>query len=175
MRWLRRRRLDRLLKPVLPGLRRFCRRLCRDADEAEDLLQEAVLAALGRFGKLRHEGAFKVWMHRIVYTVHLDRRDREARHRRRVDAYAQVVALPGATVDPAEARWLGRALATALDALPDLQREAVWLVDVEGLSFTETAEVLGCKRGTVASRVARARAALRQDLAQVAHEVGVLS
>ena len=174
MRFLKARRFDRLVGPHLPDLGRFAARLA--GAEGEDLLQEALLAALNRFDGLREEGAFRVWMYRTVYTTHLDRRDREARHQRRVDAVreAQLVPFPRDPGAALEDRRLGQCLARAIDALPADQREAVWLVDVQGLTFSETAAVLGIRRGTVASRVARARSALRLDLADVAREQGVI-
>ena len=176
MDWLRQRRFDRLVRPLISDLSRFARRLVRDPHEADDLLQESLLAGFRRFHRLDREGAFRVWMFRTVYTVHLDRADRERRHLRRVEASsrAQIIAFPNSPADTYEARELGHALAVALDRLPDAQREAVWLVDVQGLSFTETADVLGQQRGTIASRVARARASLRAELADVARERGVL-
>lgn len=177
MSWLRRVRFERLVRPILEDLGRFARRLTRDPCEAEDLLQEALLAGLRRSERLHSDAAFRVWMHRTIYSVHLDRRDRAARHQRRIEAsrQAQILTFPRGPGDALEARRLGQALAAAIDALPAEQREAVWLVDVQGLSFTETAEVLQIRRGTVASRVARARAALRIDLEAIAREAGVLS
>ena len=62
-----------------------------------------------------------------------------------------------------------------MDQLPPKQRQAVWLVDGQGFTFSETAEILGIRPGTIASRVARGRAALRQDLVDLARERGVIS
>lgn len=176
MDWFRQRRFDRLVTPHLEDLGRFARRLTRDPNDAEDLLQEGLLAGFRRCSKLREDGAFRVWMFRTIYSVHLDRVDREARHRRRVEAGrdAQVIAFPRSPADQLESRELGQALARAIDALPEAQREALWLVDVQGFSFTETADVLGQHRGTVASRVARARATLRGALRDVARDEGVI-
>ncbi|MCB9797956.1 MAG: hypothetical protein H6741_35195 [Alphaproteobacteria bacterium] len=72
-------------------------------------------------------------------------------------------------------RRLGDRLDRALAGLPPGQREAVWLVDGLGLKFSEAAEVLDLQPGTVASRVARGRAALRVELAELARERGVIS
>ena len=72
-----------------------------------------------------------------------------------------------------ERRQLGQRLSDALDGLPSDQREAVWLVDGQGLSFGEAAEVLAVPPGTVASRVARGRMSLRTTLAAVAADEGV--
>lgn len=69
---------------------------------------------------------------------------------------------------------LGRQIAAAMDQLPAGQREAVWLVDGQGHTFAETASILGIAEGTAASRVARARRALRQLLAPLALEQGVI-
>lgn len=174
--WLRQRRFDRLVEPLLGDLGRFSRRLARDPNDAEDLLQEGLLAGFRRCAKLRNDGAFRVWMFRTIYSVHLDRVDREARHRKRVEAGrdAQIIAFPRSPADQLESRELGEALARAIDSLPEAQREALWLVDVQGFSFTETADVLGQHRGTVASRVARARATLRGKLEDIAREQGVI-
>ncbi len=68
---------------------------------------------------------------------------------------------------------LGIRLEAALQRLPAGQREAIWLVDAQGFKFSEAARILGVKPGTVASRVARGRAALRVDLSEVARERGV--
>jgi RNA polymerase sigma-70 factor, ECF subfamily len=171
----RERRFDRLVRPQFDGLYRFARGLSRDPVGAEDLLQEAMVNALSRLDTLRDEGAFRVWVHRVVYRTFLDRVDREKRHRRRVEAggEAQMVAFP-TPMERLEQRRLGDRVAKAIAMLPDDQQRAVSLVDIEGLTFAEAAEVLGVKQGTVASRVARGRAALRADLWDVAHDRGVV-
>ncbi len=175
MAFWKRRSFTRLVDPVFDDLARFARRLARDPEDAEDVLQEALIVGLRRLDGLRADHAFRVWMHRVLYTTWLDRRDREARHRRRVEAAADahILRFPCPAERLADRR-LGEALVMAIEALPDPQREAVWLVDVQGMSFSEAAAVLGIKRGTVASRVARARAVLRVELAEVARERGVI-
>jgi RNA polymerase sigma-70 factor (ECF subfamily) len=177
--WLRRRRLDRLLEPVaLARVSRFARTLCRDPVSAEDLVQEALINALTRLDTLRDDAAFRVWMHRVVYTTFLDRQDREHRHQRRLEALAADRAsapLPFPTpADQEEARQLAGQLERAIAELPPEQRQVVVLVDIEGLSFAEVAHVLELKQGTVASRVARGRAALRVALWEAGAERGVV-
>jgi RNA polymerase sigma-70 factor (ECF subfamily) len=177
--WLRRRRLDRLLEPqALARVARFARTLCRDAVLADDLVQESLMNAFTRLDTLRDDAAFHVWMHRVVYTTFLDRQDREQRHQRRLDALAadrSSAPLPFPTpADQEEARQLASQLERAIGELPPEQRQVVVLVDVEGLSFAEVSHVLGLKQGTVASRVARGRAALRAALWEVAAERGVV-
>ena len=158
-------RFERLVRPVLGDLYRFACRLTRDPVAAEDLLQASLLRGLGRLAQLHDDAAFRVWQSRVLYTTFLNARDRRAdmyvgtEHLERTPL---LEALPDAE---AASRQLGRAIETALDRLPADQREAVWLVDGQGLKFGEAAEVLGLPPGTVASRVARGRAALRVSLA----------
>lgn len=170
-------RFQRLVRPWWTDFERFARRLAGPQD-GDDLLQEALVAAMQRLGGLKHEGAFKTWMFKTIRTVHLDRLDREARYRRRVEATqalgeAQILPFPKSPADALEAREIGHAVATALDHLPEEQRLAVWLVDVQGLSFTEAADVLELRRGTVCSRVIRGRLALRAELGAVASDQGL--
>ncbi|MCB9762830.1 MAG: sigma-70 family RNA polymerase sigma factor [Alphaproteobacteria bacterium] len=167
-------RFERLLAPCLDGLYRFACQLERDPVSAEDLLQQALVTALDRFDQLREDAAFRAWVSRIVYRSWQNRRSRRAEvlvlphelERRR----ALAIGPDAACAD----RRLGARISQALDLLPANQAEAVWLVDGMGLQFSEAAEVLGVRPGTVASRVARARAALRADLIDLAHERGVL-
>ncbi|MEN0067786.1 MAG: RNA polymerase sigma factor [Myxococcota bacterium] len=173
----RRWRFQRLVRPHWTAFERFARRLAGSPQDGDDLLQEAVVAAMQRIGGLKDDRAFRTWMFKTLRTVHLDRCDREARHRRRVDAFgtfgeAVVLPFPKSPADTLEAREIGHAVAQAMEALPEDQRLAVWLVDVQGLSFTEAAEVLDLRRGTVCSRVIRGRLALRGDLGEVAAEQG---
>ena len=165
-----------MVRSEFDRLHRFAWSLCRDPVTAEDLLQEALLNAMTRLDTLRDDGAFRVWSHRVVYTTFLDRQDREARHRRRAEAggEAVMVRFPG-PAEREEQRRIGVRITAALALLPPERRVAVELVDVEGLTFVEAAEVLGVKVGTVASRVARARAELRLDLADLAREEGVIA
>lgn len=175
---LRRWRFQRLVKPGWPDFERFARRIAGSAPDGDDLLQEALEAAMRRLGGLKHDGAFKTWMFKTIRSVHLDRLDREARHQRRLEASrtfgeAQILPFPKTPDDALEAREIGHAVANALDALPEEQRLAVWLVDVQGLSFTEAADVLDLRRGTVCSRVIRGRTALRGELQGVATDQGL--
>lgn len=170
----RRRRFERLVRPVLDELYRFARRLTRDPVRAEDLLQQALLRGLDRLPQLSDDAAFRAWQSRVLYTTWLN-----AVQRRRVEMVDaeglddNVVCIdPGPDARLAD-RQLGLQIADALDALPDGQRQAVWLVDGQGFKYAEAASILEVSPGTVASRVARGRVALRRSLAAVAAEQGV--
>lgn len=150
-------------------------RTCNDPETAADGLQEGLIAAFRRAGTYRGEAAVTTWLHRIVVNACLDRL-RAARVRRAeplpedVDDLRPVRPTVGDAVDPAEQSVANerRALVTAaLGRLPEEQRAAVVLVDMEGYSVAETALILDCAEGTVKSRCSRARAKLAVLLADV--------
>lgn len=139
-----------------------------DPDEAADALQDALLSAFRRSHQFRGEAAVTTWLHRIVVNAALDRL-----RRRKTRA---TVPLPtdddggdrlhdrSNAVDQLELRIeIGRALAQ----LPEDQRAAVLLVDVEGRSVEEAASLLGCPVGTVKSRCSRGRRRLAKLLGEV--------
>ncbi len=159
------RRFERLLRPVLADLYRFARRLTRGAD-ADDLLQASLERGLVRVDQLAEDRAFRVWLSRVIYTTWVnDQAKRRELPVGDVEGAGQpmVAALPGPE-DRAMARQTGRVVQDALDELPEDQRAAVWLVDGQGHTFAEAAMILHVAPGTVASRVARGRKALRDEL-----------
>jgi RNA polymerase sigma-70 factor, ECF subfamily len=132
-----------------------------DPHEAEDAVQDALMAAYRRADQYRGEAAVTTWLHRIVVNASLDRiRRRTAR---------PAVALPDDPAIPAERDHLGErelqlVVLNALATLPDDQRDAVLLVDLEGYSIEEAAKVLDCPEGTVKSRCSRGRKRLAEEL-----------
>ena len=171
-------RFDRLVRPVLAELYRFAHRLTRDPVDAEDLLQQSLLRGLDRLPQLHDDGAFRVWQSRVLYTTFLNGREKRTdmpqEEATAGDNVVPLHATPGGGPErELQRRRLGDHVNDALSALPLEQREAVWLVDGQGFAFGEAAQVLGIAPGTVASRVARGRLALRTSLAAVAAEEGV--
>lgn len=156
---LARRHRDRLWAVAL--------RTTGDPEEAADALQDALISAYRRASQFRGDSAVTTWLHRIVVNASLDRL-----RRRGVRAAAPLPddldTLPGAAVadpvDPIARREVQLLVTAALASLPDDQREAVLLVDVEGWSVQEAAAQLGIPEGTVKSRCFRARARLAQQL-----------
>lgn len=171
-------RFDRLVRPVLGDLFRFARRLCGDVASAEDLLQAALERGLANLDQLADERAFKVWQSRTLYRTFLN----ETARRKDVPTESEaldraVLRLDRGPALPDErlaAQQVGRRVHDALDGLPPDQREAVWLVDGQGFSYAEAAQVLEVAIGTAASRVARGRLALRGALQELAIEQGVM-
>ena len=141
----------------IDGLRRYARYLTRDADSAEDLVQECLVAALAGARTLRPSAPLRPWLFRIMYTCHAAGWRRRARTP--IDdapsADGAVAASQQTTVELSETL-------RALDALPEAQRDALALVALEEMSYAQAAEVLGIPLGTLMSRLARARTSLRQ-------------
>lgn len=135
-----------------------------DPEEAADALQDALISAFRRADQFRGDAAVTTWLHRIVVNACLDRlRRRNLRPVRPLPEGDD----PGTPVD--ERDLIGQRedqleIAQALAHLPEEQREAILLVDVEGWSVEEAAQQLGCPAGTVKSRCARGRAKLAARL-----------
>ncbi|MFT5686760.1 MAG: RNA polymerase sigma-70 factor (ECF subfamily) [Myxococcota bacterium] len=174
--WKQRRRFERLIHPHIEDLRRFAIKLERDKNNAEDLLQEALLLAMTRIDQLQHDGAARVWSSRILYRTFLNRcRRRKSDRSDPWNEQAERTVLPfPSPADRLADKQLGVRLEEALSRLPESQRQAIWLIDGQGFQFSEAAEILGVRPGTVASRVARGRASLRVDLCELARERGVI-
>jgi RNA polymerase sigma-70 factor (ECF subfamily) len=147
------------------GLRALAFRLLRDRTAMDDALQDAYVRAFRAIGSFEGRSGFGTWLYRIVYRSCVDELRRRGRHDwASLEDVAGAVAAPEPGVDAA-----GRLdLADALDALPVDLRASVLLVDAQGFSYDEAAAILGVPPGTVASRLNRARAALRGTLATAA-------
>jgi RNA polymerase sigma-70 factor, ECF subfamily len=166
--WRRARRLDadgfvELVARSDRRHRRLAFRLLGDRDRMDDVLQEAYVRAFRALPSFRGDASLDTWLYRIVYNACID----DLRRRRPSDE------LPLEDRDercgPAPAPPDDRLdLAAALAALPVELRAVVLLVDAEGLSYAEAAEILGAPAGTVASRLNRARTLLRAALKGVA-------
>lgn len=161
-----------------PSMRRLASTLLRRPSAVDDVLQDAYLAAYRGLAGFRGEARFSTWLYRIVYRTAID-------HQRRFR--------PTAVLDELDERLLGGgsaggddesdrldtadAVRRALQAVSAEHRAVLTLVDAEGYRYHEVAAILGIREGTVASRLARARAALRRHLdldddldAELAHD-----
>lgn len=143
-----------------------------DREEAADATQEAFLSAFRAVRGFRGGGSFRAWLLRIVVNACYDARRHSRRHRAAsMEALADEVGEPGwadpQAADP-EQEAIGhetRAIVeAALAELPEDQRIAITLVDVQGLSYEEAAQAMACPVGTVRSRLARGRVRVRDAL-----------
>ncbi len=144
-------------------------RTLRDPEEAADALQEAFISAFRAAASFRAESQVTTWLHRIVVNACLDR----MRRRQTRPTVPLPEAGPGEPVAPRDAmseRETRLVVQAALDELPAEQRAPIVLVDVEGYSVAETAQLLGIAEGTVKSRCARGRAKLAKVLGHLRNQ-----
>jgi RNA polymerase sigma-70 factor (ECF subfamily) len=139
-------------------LRALAYRLLGDRQLMDDVLQDAYVKAFRALPRFRAESSVATWLYRIVYNACQDEL-RRARRSREEPLGEEL----GSAADPADAVAQSD-VAAALAGLTPQDRAAVLLVDALGSSYDDAAEVLGVPRGTVASRLNRARPALRAAL-----------
>jgi RNA polymerase sigma-70 factor (ECF subfamily) len=132
-------------------------RTLSDREDAADALQEALLSAFRSADRFRGESAVTTWLHRIVVNSCLDRARR--RQARPTVALPEVETVRG-LVAPDPDSDTALAVHAALAQLPAEQRVPLVLLDMQGYSVTEIAQLLGVAEGTVKSRCARGRARL---------------
>lgn len=134
-------------------------------DDAEDVCQDALLAALERLGDLREPARFAGWLLEIVRNRALNVvRTRGVRDALSLEA-AALAASAGSPARDAERAALRQDLVRALDGLTAVQREVVLLHDVEGWRHAEIADRIGLAEGTVRYHLHQARKALQRRLA----------
>ena len=149
----------------LPALRRYATGLCGDRVLADDLVQDGIERALTRSATLQQPERLGAWLRSIVHNLYLD----ELRRRRvrgvpvDVEDMANDLALSTAAKDSGPVADVQRAMLT----LSVEHRQVLVLAGVEELSYREISDELGVPLGTVMSRLARARAALRDRLEAV--------
>lgn len=149
-------------------------RTTQDPDEAADALQDALISAFRRASQFRGESAVTTWLHRIVVNASLDRLRRKS-VRATVPLPEEQDITRESLVDATDhihQREVQLVIAQALAQLPEDQRQAVLLVDIEGYSIEEAAALIGCPTGTVKSRCSRARAKLAKQLAHLRNSDG---
>jgi len=144
----------------IPALRRYARALTRNADHADDLVQDCIERAIRKQTLWKPTGPLKAWLFRILLNLY---RNELRLHRRRGEHVPVETLLVEPSVAPAQpGRIALNEMSRAIDTLNGEQREALLLVVLEGLSYAEAAEALEIPLGTLMSRLGRARAALRK-------------
>jgi RNA polymerase sigma-70 factor (ECF subfamily) len=173
-------RFEREAIPLLGSLRHGAMRLTNNRQDAEDLVQDAMLLAYAGFGSFRDGTNVKAWMFRIMYNAWINRYRKQRRRPPEVlvDYFTESRMLDqsrvGRSQRSAEVEALERIpderVWNALMALREEYRMAVYYVDVEGFRYQDIANVMGTPVGTTMSRVHRGRRLLRKSLARPAGE-----
>jgi len=166
---------DRLVKRHRDSVFNLCYRMLGDYEEAGDAAQEAFIKAYRGLKGFRFEAAFSTWMYRIAVNGCTNRLNSKA-HRQKRHTVALDNPGPGrdcarrvanGSPDPAdrlEEKERAALVQEALDALAPDQKTVVTLRDIQGLSYEEISGITGLALGTVKSKIARARAELRDRL-----------
>ena len=161
-------------------------RLTRNPRDAEDLVQDAMVRAYRFWGSYQEGTNCKAWLFRILTNTFINEYQRKKRSRQVLDAAnSEQDAVGGVFVDTdaqtrrdPETLLLEKSISDdvqrALDELPEDFRVAVVLCDVQGLSYKEIAEIVGCPVGTVMSRLFRGRRLLETSLRDFAEKEGLL-
>ncbi len=157
-----------LATPHLPALLRVGVCLPRNRADAEDLGQDTLERALGLRQGLRDPSAVKGWLLAVQRTVLLNGRRGLRRHLEVIDGgQASRLHPPAGDLEQEIlAQGLDDRLRGQLDSLPAEWRDALWLREVEELSYEEIATIQGCPIGTVRSRLARARMTMLRQLSE---------
>lgn len=159
-------RFEETVLPHLDAAYNLARHLLRDADRAQDAVQDSFLRAMTYFDGFRG-GDSRAWLLAIVRNTCFDRLERERRRSGDAEFNEEIHGADQAGPSPEtslRARVASETVERALGELPPELREAVVLRELEGLSYKEIAQVAGVPVGTVMSRLSRGRERLHRVL-----------
>jgi RNA polymerase sigma factor (sigma-70 family) len=156
---------------LIPALRQFARRFCRNPNDADDLVQETLLRALAGIESFERGTRLRSWLFTIMRNTHHTQYHREKRMVPGLNEWDTL--LP--TSQPGQ-EWAvrGRELKAAMNLLSDCQRDALERIVIEGQSYDVAAEASNCAIGTIKSRVHRAREQLAIRLGETATTVAAI-
>jgi RNA polymerase sigma-70 factor (ECF subfamily) len=177
-------RFERDVLPLLPNLYSAALRMTRNPSDAEDLVQETYLRAFRGFKGFAEGTNLKAWIYRILTNTYINIYRKKQREPVTVsgddiedwylyDKLGESAVSPSAEASIIEA-LPEEEVKVALESLPEGFRLAVWLVDVEGFSYKEAAEILDVPIGTVMSRLHRGRKSLEKALWVTVRERGLV-
>lgn len=153
-------------------------RLTGNRADAEDMVQDTYLKAYRFFHRFEPGTNFRAWIYRIMINLYRSRlRQRDRRPKLVLSEQLEGTATKSLYADAqhgssAALDRFGDEVQSALDRLSPKMRVVVELVDIRGLSYRESAEILGCPVGTVMSRLYRARGRLQRSLTRLARSRG---
>ncbi len=157
----------------------LCLRMTGNPEDAADLSQEAFIKAWNNLGNFQFESAFSTWLYRLASNACLDflrgvkRRPQVSLTVEDSDGETQTMDFPDSAPGPEEAaiaKEENEILARAMLALDEQQRQILTLRAINDLSYAEIAAILQIREGTVKSRLARSRDALRKILLESGNE-----
>ncbi len=144
----------------IPRLRRYARALTRDANQADDLVQDTLERALVKLDMWQPGSDLRAWLFTLMHNLFVNQVRAGRVQETELDA-ARDIPVAGGQM----AALALRDIHSALGLLPEEQREVILLVGLEQFGYAEAARILGVPLGTVMSRLSRGRERLRQLLA----------
>lgn len=168
------RAFDLLVLKYQRRIMRLLARMVRDTDEIEDLAQETFIKAYRAIKKFRGESAFYTWLYRIAINTARNWQTRQYRQPQTIEPFENEVGETFEQIDnltdistPASilfSKQVAQTIQNTLKTLPDELRTALELREIEGMTYEEIAQAMGCPIGTVRSRIFRAREAVTHAL-----------
>ncbi len=153
------------IERLIPAFRSFAAGLCGDRFVADDLVQAACERALERLDQVRDVTGIGSWINRIIYTQWQDLLRKRKSRRAKLVSFGQYRSTQQKSDRPGDYRAIARLdIEKGLDRLSDEHRAALALVTIAGHSYQEASVILDVPVGTIASRVARAKALLAEYL-----------
>ena len=152
-------------------------RMTKNKTEAEDLVQDTYLRAYRFFDRFEHGTSMKAWLFKILRNIAINKFRKQATVPGHIDldGIRSSGQEPVSLNDPEEEclhRSLYDEFVCAVDAMPEAFRDVILLWGVQGFSYKEIADIVGCPLGTVMSRLCRARKLLRISLCEYVRELG---
>lgn len=167
--------------PHMQALYNFALRLCRDSEDAADLVQETFLKAFRFFDKFERGTNCKAWLFRILKNSYINRYRKTSKEPDVVgydvvEDFYETIRDPNIAASAPEEEVFSNAMddvvARAIEELPEEFRTVVILCDIEEFTYEEIADFVDCPIGTVRSRLHRARKMLASRLHDYARERG---
>ena len=154
-------RVQATMIELVPALRKFARRFCIQDGDVDDLVQDTVAKALGNLDKFQEGTRLKSWLFTIMRNTFSTRYVVGKRTLTGLDDMSGIE-----PTQQASQEWAmrGHDFEEAFIALPECYRPAAQMILLDGTSYEDAANLLGCKVGTVKSRVNRARAHLAASM-----------
>lgn len=170
--------LEALLARVQPKLYRFSMKMCRHSADAEDVLQESMLAIARSVRSFRGDSSVSTWLFKVTRSFCIKKRRHKKLEPERSEslddlrrrAPAELTSSDPDPLEQAETGELWRQVHEAVQRLDPAHKEIVLLRDIEGLRAKEVAEIIGISVGAVKSRLHRARRELRDLVLSAPHE-----
>ncbi len=172
---------EREALPHMNALYSFAVRLCRNREDAHDLVQETFMKGFRFFNKFERGTNCKAWLFRILKNTYInqyrkDKREPDIVEYDVIEEFYDLIRSDSSDSTDLQKKIFDNLLddevSTALESLPETFRTAIILCDLEGMTYEEIAEIIECPIGTVRSRLHRARKMLASQLLVYAKQRG---